>query len=440
MTLAEALRPRLSLWGRMVERNGRRRVVLTLGLLAAIIAIGLAAPFLPLQDPLKPIPLVKLAPPSWEHLFGTDQNGMDVFSRTIFAIRTDFALALSSVILGTLVGVPLGAVSGYFGGWIDAVLTRLAEVIQGFPQILFGMAFIAATGNSLTNVVVVVAFYNVPVYAKMVRSVVVPLREIDYVQAARVAGQRSATGGLPPHRTERADAGVRPAPALLRLRRADDRGPLVHRPRRADPDAGMGIDDPGRRQLHGVRQMVAFGLSRAGAFSVGLAAQRLVGHPAVALGPAGVSALLNIRDLAIRFRQGSEMVEALAGVSFSVGPGERVAVVGESGSGKTLCSIAAIGLLPLNAEVASGAIRFADEDVTRAPEARMRQLRGRRMAMVFQNAPHSLNPLLTVGRQIADVHRRHHGGGRTAAWAQAVAVLGGDRHPGRGHTCPALSA
>lgn len=113
---------------------------------------------------------------------------MDVFSRTIFAIRTDFALALSSVILGTLVGVPLGAVSGYFGGWIDAVLTRLAEVIQGFPQILFGIAFIAATGNSLTNVVVVVAFYNVPVYAKMVRSVVVPLREIDYVQAARVAG------------------------------------------------------------------------------------------------------------------------------------------------------------------------------------------------------------------------------------------------------------
>ena len=64
MTLAEALRPRLSLWGRMVERNGRRRVVLTLGLLGAIIAIGLAAPFLPLQDPLKPIPLVKLAPPS----------------------------------------------------------------------------------------------------------------------------------------------------------------------------------------------------------------------------------------------------------------------------------------------------------------------------------------------------------------------------------------
>lgn len=179
---------RSSIWTRLVERNGYGRVVVNLGLLAFIILLAIAAPYLPLQNPMKPLPLEKLAPPSWTHFFGTDRDGMDVFSRTIFAIRTDFTLGLSSVVLGVLIGVPLGAVSGYFGGWLDAVLTRVSEVIQGFPQILFGMAFIAATGNSLTNVVLVVAFYNIPVYAKMVRSVVVPLREIDYVQAARVAG------------------------------------------------------------------------------------------------------------------------------------------------------------------------------------------------------------------------------------------------------------
>jgi len=179
---------RPSLWARLVQRNGFWRVATNLGLLAFIILLGAAAPYLPLQNPIKPLPLEKLAAPSWAHFFGTDRDGMDVFSRTIFAIRTDFTLAVSSVILGVLVGVPLGAISGFFGGWLDAVLTRVSEVIQGFPQILFGMAFIAATGNSLTNVVLVVAFYNIPVYAKMVRSVVVPLREIDYVQAARVAG------------------------------------------------------------------------------------------------------------------------------------------------------------------------------------------------------------------------------------------------------------
>ena len=188
MSQAEIATRRPSLSRRLVDRNGAWRVALVFGLLALIVAIGLIAPMLPLQDPLKPNPLTKLASPSWAHLFGTDHNGMDVFSRTLHAIRTDFALALSSVILGVIVGVPLGAVSGYFGGWTDAVVSRISEVIQGFPQILFGMAFIAATGNSLTNVVLIVAFYNVPVYAKMVRSVIVPLREIDYVQAARVAG------------------------------------------------------------------------------------------------------------------------------------------------------------------------------------------------------------------------------------------------------------
>jgi peptide/nickel transport system permease protein len=146
------------------------------------------APLLPLQNPVKPFPTSALLPPSWAHPFGTDRDGMDVLARTIFAIRTDFTLALSSVILGVLVGVPLGAMAGFRGGWIDAVLTRISEVGQGFPQILFGMAFIAAAGNTLTNLVLIVAFYNVPVYLKMVRSVAAPLRHVEYVEAARVAG------------------------------------------------------------------------------------------------------------------------------------------------------------------------------------------------------------------------------------------------------------
>lgn len=173
---------------RLVQRNGRLRVSVVLGLLVSLIVLGFAAPLLPLHNPVLPNPAASLQPPSWLHWFGTDRDGMDVFSRTIFAIRTDFTLAVSSVLIGVLIGVPLGAVAGFFGGWLDAVLTRLVEVVQGFPQILFGMAFLAAAGNSLQNLVLVVAFYNIPVYAKMVRSVVAPLRHIDYVQAARVSG------------------------------------------------------------------------------------------------------------------------------------------------------------------------------------------------------------------------------------------------------------
>jgi len=181
---------RPSLHRRLIETHGAWRVYLNFGLLGVFILLGVLAPILPLEDPEKPHPLNTLQEPSMEHWFGTDRDGMDIFSRTIFAIRTDFALALSSVVIGVVIGVPLGALSGYYGGWLDNVITRLTEVFQGFPQILFGMAVLAAAGNTLTNVVLIIAFYNIPVYSKMVRSEVVPLREADFVYAARVAGNR----------------------------------------------------------------------------------------------------------------------------------------------------------------------------------------------------------------------------------------------------------
>ena len=187
-TAEQAIPARPNLLQRMMRANGALRVRLNLGLLGFIILLGLLAPLLPLHDPVRPNPLHRFQPPSAEHPFGTDGNGMDVLSRTIFAIRTDFALALSSVALGIIVGAPLGALSGYFGGRLDSVITRITEVFQGFPQILFGMAVLAAAGNNMVNLVLIIAFYNVPVYSKMVRSVTLPLREADFVQAARVAG------------------------------------------------------------------------------------------------------------------------------------------------------------------------------------------------------------------------------------------------------------
>lgn len=179
---------RPGLFRRLAYANGAARVRINLAVLALLVALGAVAPLLPLQDPVDPNPLSRFAPPSREHWLGTDANGMDVFSRTIHAIRVDFALALSSVLIGILVGVPLGALAGYFGGGFDVVVTRVTEVFQGFPQILFGMAVLAAAGNTLINLVLIIAFYNVPVYSKMVRSAAAPLREADFVLAARVFG------------------------------------------------------------------------------------------------------------------------------------------------------------------------------------------------------------------------------------------------------------
>lgn len=174
----------------------RRRVVRQLVLspsfltLAAIVLLALLAPVIAPYDPVASSPKDKLLPPSAEHIMGTDTYGFDVFSRLLFATLTDLPLALGSVLIAVLIGWPLGAAAGYLGGRFDGLMMRLTEVSQAFPQILFAMAIFAAFGNSRVTLVAVLVTLNVPVYVRMVRSVMLPLREADFILAARVAGNR----------------------------------------------------------------------------------------------------------------------------------------------------------------------------------------------------------------------------------------------------------
>lgn len=157
-------------------------------LVALFVIIAIFAPWLATHDPIKPQPANKLEPPSVEHWFGTDSFGMDVYSRVLYATRTDFSVALVAIALAVLVGVPLGAAAGYYGGLVDDVLTRLVEVIQAFPLFLFAMVIFAAIGSNTYNLVAIIAFINIPLYLKLVRSVVLPLKSADFVLAARCAG------------------------------------------------------------------------------------------------------------------------------------------------------------------------------------------------------------------------------------------------------------
>lgn len=134
-------------------------------------------------------------------------------------------------------------------------------------------------------------------------------------------------------------------------------------------------------------------------------------------------ALLEVRDLRVDFRVGADTVRALRGVDLDVPEGSRTAVVGESGSGKTVSATAAMRLLPPNAPIRSGTVRFEGTDVLALHERDMRAIRGARMGMVFQNALAALNPVYPVGRQIADVCRRRTGVGAREAWQRAVELL-----------------
>jgi peptide/nickel transport system permease protein len=157
-----------------------------------IVMIAILAPVLAPYGPIEILP-DRLQSPSLQHWFGTDQNGMDVFSRVLYGARIDLTVALSAAALAVIIGVPLGAFAAYRADWADNVLMRGVESIQAFPTLLLGMAVLAAVGSSLINLVLVITLVNIPVYIKLTRSAVLPIRNSDYVHAARCAGNSSFT-------------------------------------------------------------------------------------------------------------------------------------------------------------------------------------------------------------------------------------------------------
>jgi peptide/nickel transport system permease protein len=157
-------------------------------LLALFVVVAIFAPWLAPYDPVTADLSSRLLAPSSEHWFGTDVNGMDVYSRVLWATRADFSIAIIGVALGMLVGVPVGAASGYLGGLADDGLNRVSEMVQAMPLFLFALMVVAALGNSRVVLAGIIGFVNAPIFLKLTRSVVLPLKRSDFIAAARCAG------------------------------------------------------------------------------------------------------------------------------------------------------------------------------------------------------------------------------------------------------------
>ena len=133
-----------------------------------------------------------LQPPSSEHIFGTDKLGRDIFTRVIYGARTSLVAAFSVVILIFVLGTILGVLSGYFGGWVDAVIMRIADLMVSFPGMVFAMAIAGIMGASIRNAVIAVALVSWTKYARLARSLVLKVRNRDYVAAAVVTGSKTS--------------------------------------------------------------------------------------------------------------------------------------------------------------------------------------------------------------------------------------------------------
>jgi peptide/nickel transport system permease protein len=168
---------------------GGRGTLVTGVLIVLIVSIaGICAPWIAPWPPEEANPAASLRPPDASHWFGTDKNGMDIFTRLIYAPRIDVSIALLSALIALVVGVSLGLVAGYYRGLASEAIMRSADILQSFPAFVLAMALVAATGQNLASVVYVMAFVNAPVYLRLMRSKVLSLRESQFVEAARCIG------------------------------------------------------------------------------------------------------------------------------------------------------------------------------------------------------------------------------------------------------------
>lgn len=171
----------------------RKPLALTgLVIAGAWILVAVTAPWIAPFDPLgQGGP--RFDPPSATHWFGTDELGRDVFSRVLYGARVSLPLALLLVLMAGTIGSVLGAVAGFFGGWIDSVIMRLTDLVFAFPTIILAMVVVAVLGPGLLNAVIAVALVAWPSYARVVRSLVLGARESEYVDSARLLGIRPLT-------------------------------------------------------------------------------------------------------------------------------------------------------------------------------------------------------------------------------------------------------
>ena len=159
---------------------------------ALIVLMAILGPALVPYDPLATNAARALEPPSGAHWFGTDHLGRDVFSRVVVATRLDLTISVAAVALSFVIGATLGAIAGYRGGWVDAVLARVLDTIMAFPLFVLAMGIVAAMGNTIENIVYATAIINIPFYARVVRAEVNIRREAGFALAARLAGNSHA--------------------------------------------------------------------------------------------------------------------------------------------------------------------------------------------------------------------------------------------------------
>lgn len=153
------------------------------------VIVSIFGPMLSPYDPNESNFDESLIPPSKQHWFGTDLHGRDVLSRVIVGARTSFTISISAVAIAVFIGILLGSISGYVGGWVDELIMRFLDIFMAFPEILLAIAIVAILGPGKINIVIAIAVFSFPSFARITRATVMSVKNNEYVEAAKAIGE-----------------------------------------------------------------------------------------------------------------------------------------------------------------------------------------------------------------------------------------------------------
>ncbi len=458
-----------------------RRDPVAMAALIFLVIVALAGIFHGWIEPYDPhkIPVGDpLQTPSGDYLLGTDNLGRDIFSRLLEGAWVSMRFSLLAVGGALLIAVPLGMLSGYLGGVVDAVLMRISDAIMSIPGLVLAIALVAVLGRSLTSAMIAIGVAMVPGFTRLVRGQALAVREETFVEASNSIGTSTGRiirrhifpnilsplvvqasivfgvvllaeaslsflglGAQPPTASwgvmleeandflltddwwQAVPPGLAIALSVLAFNLVGDglRSALgVTNPVRRYGRLGLTTVARGDQTSTVARGDHASTVARGDHADTVARGDQAPGVSTPTPDSTGPAPLLVVKNLQVDFDNSGRSVRIVDGVSFSVAPGETLGLVGESGSGKTVTSLSIMRLLPSPpATISGGSVHFDGHDLLGLPFKDMRRLRGKSMAMIFQDPMASLNPSLTIAHQIGQVVRWHEGASRREAhrWA-----------------------
>jgi peptide/nickel transport system permease protein len=419
------------------------------GWILAVVLASIFAQWVAPHNPYTQDITRNLALPTASHWLGTDSLGRDILSRLIYGGNLALISCVEVVVVALVIGVPLGLVAGYFGGWVDAIVARIADVFLAIPAIIVLMAVVAVVGNNLTLAMITLGVIISANYIRMVRGSTLAVRRELFIDAAQVSGLRAARIIL---------RHVLPnviAPLIIISTLTFGIALLVQS---GLAFIGLAVQPPAANwgaMIYEASQYIyqdpwlmvpaggaliltilafntlgdALNAAQAGSVSISPAGQfraqgrrdrRTRDGVEATRDPSGV--LLRAKGLTVVAGSEANPTALVENLSFEVREGEVLGLVGESGSGKTMTARAIIGLLPPGCRVQSGTIEFAGRDLT-ASESVAAAHRGTKIALISQEPMVALDPSFTIGSQLREPLRLHKRMSRAEAKVEALALL-----------------